>query len=164
VPKAGCIRIKAVITDFDGVHTDDRVTLDQDGREFVTCSRRDGLGLELLRKQDVKLMILSKEANPVVRARGAKLKIPVMNQVEDKYSVLDSWCQENGIEWQEIAYIGNDINDIECMKTCGFSFAPADAHPAALATADHVLSTEGGKGALREMCDYLISKGLVGQQ
>ncbi len=162
VPNVGCTRVKAVITDFDGVHTDDRVTLDQDGRELVTCSRRDGLGLELLRKQDVKLMILSKEANPVVRARAAKLKIPVMNQVEDKYSVLDTWRQENGLEWQEIAYIGNDVNDVECMQACGLSFAPADAHHTALKVADQVLITRGGRGAVREMCDFLISQSLTG--
>ncbi|WP_422374629.1 cytidylyltransferase domain-containing protein [Roseibium sp.] len=154
-------KIKAVITDFDGVHTDDRVIVDQDGREAVTCSRRDGLGLELMRKRDVKLMILSKEANPVVRARAAKLQMPVMNQIDDKLSVLDTWRQEQGLEWSEIVYIGNDVNDIDCMRTCGLSFAPADAHPSALDVADHVLNAEGGKGAVREMCDYLIAAGYV---
>lgn len=162
MPNTKCMRIKAVITDFDGVHTDDRVTLDQDGRELVTCSRRDGLGLELLRKRDVKLMILSKEANPVVRARAAKLKMPVMNQVEDKYSVLETWRQEHGLEWQDMAYIGNDVNDVDCMRACGLSFAPADAHLTALEVADRVLNANGGMGAVREMCDYLISMDLVG--
>ncbi|ERP88195.1 hypothetical protein Q669_07025 [Labrenzia sp. C1B10] len=161
VPNIGCARIKAVITDFDGVHTDDRVTLDQDGRESVTCSRRDGLGLELLRKRDIKLLILSKETNPVVRARAAKLKIPVMNQIDDKLSVLNAWRKQQGLEWQDIVYIGNDVNDIDCMRTCGLSFAPADAHPGALDVANHVLNADGGRGAVREMCDYLIAGGLV---
>ncbi|WP_298817915.1 acylneuraminate cytidylyltransferase [uncultured Roseibium sp.] len=160
-PAAEEHKVKAVITDFDGVHTDDRVIVDQDGRESVTCSRRDGLGLELLRKRKVKMMILSKEANPVVRARAVKLQMPVMNQIEDKLSVLDTWRQGQGLEWTEIVYIGNDVNDIDCMRICGLSFAPADAHPAALDVADRVLNADGGKGAIREMCDYLIAAGLV---
>ncbi|TYC67345.1 acylneuraminate cytidylyltransferase [Stappia sp. BW2] len=160
-PAAQTHKIKAVITDFDGVHTDDRVTVDQYGRESVTCSRRDGLGLELLRKRNVKLMVLSKEANPVVLARAEKLKMPVMNQIDDKLPVLDAWRQEQGLEWTEIVYIGNDVNDIDCMRICGLSFAPADAHPAALDVADRVLNADGGKGAVREMCDYLIAAGFV---
>lgn len=161
-PAAQTRKIKAVITDFDGVHTDDRVIVNQDGCEAVTCSRRDGLGLELLRKRDVKLMVLSKEANPVVRARAAKLQMAVMNQIDDKLSALDAWRQEQGLEWSEIVYIGNDVNDTDCMRTCGLSFAPADAHPSALEVADQVLRAFGGKGAVREMCDYLISEGFVG--
>ncbi|MEJ8476995.1 acylneuraminate cytidylyltransferase [Roseibium algae] len=158
----GITKIKAVVTDFDGVHTDDRVTVDQDGRELVTCSRRDGMGLELLRNCGVIMMILSKEANPVVRARAAKLKMPVMNQIDEKLPVLDTWRLEHELNWDEIVFIGNDINDIDCMNACKLSFAPADAHPKALSAATCVLQAEGGKGAIREMCDYLISSKLVG--
>ncbi|WP_265733512.1 acylneuraminate cytidylyltransferase [Roseibium algicola] len=156
--------IKAVITDFDGVHTDDRVTIDQDGREWVTCSRRDGLGLELLGKRNVRLMILSKETNPVVKARAAKLQVQVINQVDNKHSILDAWRKDFQLDWQDLAYIGNDVNDIECMRACALSFAPADAHPSARSVADHVLSADGGKGAIREMCDYLLTEGLVGER
>lgn len=154
--------IKAVVMDFDGVHTDDRVTVDQDGREMVRCSRRDGLGLELLRKRGIKMMILSKESNPVVRARAAKLKTPVQNQIEDKLPVLDAWRRENGLDWSEVVYIGNDVNDLECLKACTLSFAPADAHEAAKAAATRVLTNGGGNGALREMCDLLVAEALLG--
>ncbi|QFT34377.1 CMP-N,N'-diacetyllegionaminic acid synthase [Labrenzia sp. THAF82] len=154
--------IAAVVTDFDGVHTDDRVQVSENGVESVSCNRRDGLGLELLRKRGTRLLILSKEANPVVRARAAKLKMEVLNQVDDKLPVLDAWCREQGLKWSEIVYIGNDVNDIDCMKAAGLSFAPADAHETALAVAGIVLKNGGGKGALREMCDYLISEELVG--
>lgn len=155
-------RIAAVVTDFDGVHTDDKVHVDQNGQESVTCSRRDGLGLEMLRKRDVKLLVLSKEANPVVRTRAAKLKMEVLNQIDDKLPVLDAWRQQQELDWEEIVYIGNDVNDIDCMRACGLSFAPVDAHPAAMQAAHRVLDNPGGGGAIREMCDYLIAEGLVG--
>lgn len=153
--------ITAVVTDFDGVHTDDRVLVAQDGVESVTCNRRDGLGLELLHKRGTKLLILSKEANPVVRARAAKLKMQVLNQVDDKLPVLDAWRREQRLDWSEIVYIGNDVNDIDCMNACGLSFAPADAHETARVAADRILCAPGGGGAIREMCDYLIASGLV---
>jgi YrbI family 3-deoxy-D-manno-octulosonate 8-phosphate phosphatase len=158
-PKAG--RIKAVVTDFDGVHTDDRVLVSQDGQEAVMCSRRDGMGIERLRDRGVRLLILSKEANPVVKTRAAKLKMPVQNHVDDKLPALDAWRAEQGLEWDEIAYIGNDINDVSCMNACGLAFAPADAHADALAMADIVLEASGGKGALREMSDALIAHKLL---
>lgn len=154
--------IKAVVMDFDGVHTDDCVTVDQDGREMVKCSRRDGLGLETLRKRGVKMMILSKESNPVVRARADKLKMPVQNQIDDKLPVLDTWRQEQGLDWSEVAFIGNDVNDLECMKACALSFAPSDAHDAAKVIASCVLTKGGGNGALREMCDMLVAESLLG--
>lgn len=157
----GQFQIRAVVTDFDGVHTDDCVTLDQNGKESVRCSRRDGMGIENLRNRGIKLMILSKEANPVVRARAQKLKMDVMNQVDDKLPVLDKWRQEQGLAWEELVYIGNDINDVGCMKAAGLSFAPADAHDAALAVADRALTCRGGQGAIREMSDILISEELI---
>lgn len=158
-PLAG--QIRAVVTDFDGVHTDDRMLVDQDGREAVFCSRRDGMGIERLRDRGVRLLILSKEANPVVRARAAKLEMPVQNQVDDKLPALDAWRIEHGLEWSEIAYIGNDINDVACMSACGLAFSPSDAHPDALEAADIVLEASGGKGALREMSDTLIARQLI---
>jgi YrbI family 3-deoxy-D-manno-octulosonate 8-phosphate phosphatase len=154
-------QIRAVVTDFDGVHTDDRVLVSQDGQEAVFCSRRDGMGIERLRDKGIRLLILSKEANPVVRTRAAKLKMPVQNHVDDKLSALEAWRNEHGLAWDEIAYIGNDINDVACMTACGLAFCPADAHPDALGVADIVLDASGGKGALREMSDYLIARQLV---
>ncbi|WP_349360294.1 acylneuraminate cytidylyltransferase [Stappia sp.] len=154
-------RIKAVVTDFDGVHTDDCVLVDQNGLESVQCNRRDGLGIEMLRERGVLLLILSKEANPVVRARAAKLKMQVLNQIDDKLPVLDTWRREQGLEWSEIAYIGNDINDIDCMRAAGASFAPADAHSQAREAAGRILSSPGGRGAIREMSDILINEKLL---
>ncbi|MCM2435385.1 acylneuraminate cytidylyltransferase [Agrobacterium rosae] len=163
-PPAHAGEIKALITDFDGVHTDDRVLVNQDGSESVTCSRSDGMGIERLRGAGTKLLILSRESNTVVTVRAQKLKMEVMHHVTEKLPVLDSWRQENGLEWSEIAYIGNDINDVDCMEACGLSFCPSDAHETAKNVADKVLDKAGGHGALRELSDYLISHSIVQAQ
>lgn len=154
--------IKALVTDFDGVHTDDSVFVDQDGTESVRCSRSDGMGLELLRNAGLRLLILSREQNAVVKARANKLKMEAMYHIHDKLPALDKWRIENALEWAEIAYIGNDINDVECMKACGSSFAPSDAHPSAKEVAHVVLGRPGGNGALRELSDHLLANRLVG--
>ncbi|QFI69659.1 acylneuraminate cytidylyltransferase [Sinorhizobium alkalisoli] len=155
-------KIKALITDFDGVHTDDCVIVNQDGSEAVRCSRSDGMGIEMLRHRGLKLLILSREQNPVVKARAAKLQMDVLHHIRDKLPALDAWRSELRLEWREIAYIGNDINDLDCMKVCGMSFAPSDAHPEAKVIATMVLQKSGGSGALRELSEYLISNDLIG--
>lgn len=154
-------RIRALVTDFDGVHTDDRVVVDEEGRETVRCSRSDGMGIEHLRNKGLKLLILSREQNPVVRARAAKLRMSVIHHVLDKLPALDLWRREHDLEWDEVAYVGNDINDLDCMNAAGMSFAPSDAHPEALRVATIVLERPGGRGALRELSDYLLQSGLV---
>ncbi|MDR4306527.1 acylneuraminate cytidylyltransferase [Chelatococcus sambhunathii] len=150
--------LKALVMDFDGVFTDDRVLVDQDGREAVFASRSDGMGLGLLRKAtDIRLLILSKEPNPVVTARGKKLAIEVRQGIDDKLPELDRWLAEHGIARAEAAYMGNDVNDLACMQAVGFPIAPADARPEAKAVARYVTSAPGGRGALREVCEALIA-------
>jgi N-acylneuraminate cytidylyltransferase len=153
--------IKAIVTDFDGVHTDDKVTITQDGNELVRCSRADGMGIEILRNRGLRMLILSREQNPIVRSRAAKLKMEVQHHVVDKLPALDAWRNANNLTWSEIAYIGNDINDVECMKACGLSFSPSDAHESARSIAGIVLTKRGGSGAIREMSDYLLANGLT---
>ncbi|AWM28068.1 acylneuraminate cytidylyltransferase [Sinorhizobium fredii] len=155
-------KIKALITDFDGVHTDDRVIVSQDGTEAVRCSRSDGMGIEMLRHRGMKMLILSREQNPVVKARATKLHMDVLHHIRDKLPALDAWRAEHRLEWAEIAYVGNDINDLECMKACGMSFAPSDAHPQARTISTIVLQRPGGNGALRELSELLISNDLIG--
>lgn len=150
--------VKALVMDFDGVFTDDRVLVDQDGREAVFASRSDGMGLERLRKLTaIRTLILSKEPNPVVAARGRKLKIEVRQGVDDKLPELDRWLVEHGITRAETIYIGNDVNDLDCMRAVGFPVAPGDARPEAKAVAKLVTKAPGGRGALRELCEALIA-------
>jgi N-acylneuraminate cytidylyltransferase len=150
------IEVDAVITDFDGVHTDDSATIAQDGRESVRVSRADGLGVERLRSLGIPLLIVSKEINPVVAARAAKLGVEVVHGVDDKRPVVCDWLAANGIPLDHAAYLGNDINDLGPMGVVGWPVAVADAHPAVRQAARLVLTRPGGYGAVRELCDLVI--------
>ncbi len=149
--------VEAVFLDFDGVLTDDRVWVDQDGRESVACNRRDGMGIGLLRQAGIPVIVVSKEQNPVVAARCRKLDLPVHQAVDDKPLLLDRIIAEMSLRAEACVFVGNDVNDIECMRRVGCGVAPADAHPAALRAADVVLQTGGGHGAVREICDRILA-------
>lgn len=146
-----------MITDFDGVHTDDRVFVDQHGVESVVCHRADGLGIELLRRRGLPIMVISKETNPVVLARCAKLQIPCRGSTEQKLPVLEAFCAEHGVPLSDAIYVGNDINDLDCLRAVGCGVAVADAHADVLAVADLVLTRAGGHGALRELAEMILS-------
>lgn len=151
--------IKLLVCDFDGVFTDNRVFTDQNGVETVACSRGDGMGLEMLRKSGVAILVLSKETNPVVTARCNKLKLECMQGVNDKLPALQQLAKERGLTAREIAYLGNDTNDLGPLSWVGLPCVVADVHPHVLPTLQRpgtlVLSKEGGFGAVRELCDML---------
>jgi YrbI family 3-deoxy-D-manno-octulosonate 8-phosphate phosphatase len=148
--------VDAVITDFDGVHTDDSAIVDQDGRESVRVSRSDGLGIELLREAGIPLLIVSKETNPVVRARAAKLGLEVRNGIGRKTDVVQNWLAALGIPAARAAYLGNDINDCGPMGLVGWPVAVADARPEVRQLARLTLTSRGGHGAVRELCDLVL--------
>jgi YrbI family 3-deoxy-D-manno-octulosonate 8-phosphate phosphatase len=151
------VDVDAVITDFDGVHTDDLATIDQDGRETVRVSRADGLGIERLRAAGVDLLIVSKETKPVVRARAAKLGIEVLQGVEEKTAAVRDWLVRRGIPARRAAYLGNDVNDRGPMGLVGWPVAVADARPEIRQLARLVLDHPGGHGAVRELCDLVLA-------
>lgn len=148
--------IRAVVMDFDGVHTNDLVTVTEDGQESVSVSRSDGMGIELLKKAGIPMVILSKEKNGVVLARAKKLGIAAFNALDDKVPALQRWCKEQGVEPADVAYIGNDINDSECLKLVGWPVVPSDANPSIRHLAKIVLSKRGGAGAIREFADLIL--------
>jgi len=148
--------VRAVVTDFDGVHTDDRATVDEDGRESVTVSRSDGFGIGLLRRAGLPFLILSKERNPVVSARAAKLGVEVLQAVDDKASAIREWAERRGIDLAQVAYVGNDVNDLPAMRLVGWPVAVADARPEVREAARVVLERRGGHGAIRELADTLV--------
>ena len=150
------IDVDAVITDFDGVHTDDRALVLQDGTEGVLVSRSDGAGVARLTAAGVPLMILSVERNPVVAARAAKLGVPVAHGVGDKATVLKSWLAERGLDASRVAYLGNDLRDLDCMALVGWPVAVHDARPEVLRAARLVLTRPGGYGAVRELADLVL--------
>jgi YrbI family 3-deoxy-D-manno-octulosonate 8-phosphate phosphatase len=148
--------IAMVVFDFDGVFTDNRVYLLEDGREAVACNRGDGMGLSLVRAAGLPLAVLSTEQNPVVMARCRKLQLECRHGLDDKGAALVALAREKNVDLKHVVYVGNDVNDLGCMEAAGFAVAVADAHPAALEKADFVLTRPGGDGAVRELCDLLL--------
>lgn len=149
--------IRLLVLDFDGVMTDDRVVVREDGLESAICHRGDGFGIELLQKRgEVEVAVLSKETNPVVAARCRKLGILCHQGYDRKLPRLEALAEERGLEPREVAYVGNDLNDLEPMRWCGVAIAVADARPEVLRAADHVTRRDGGHGAVREVCDLLL--------
>ncbi len=150
--------IRLLVLDFDGVLTDNRVLVHQDGSEAVHCHRGDGLGIEiLLARGVVDVVVLSKETNPVVAARCRKLRLKCLQGYDDKLSRLRQLAEERGIAASRVAYLGNDVNDLEAMSWCGVAIAVADAYPEVRAAADLVTRLPGGGGAVREVCDLLLA-------
>jgi N-acylneuraminate cytidylyltransferase len=149
--------IELLVFDFDGVMTDNRVLVFEDGREAVLCNRGDGMGLEMLRKAGVPLAVISKEINPVVGARCRKLQIPYLQGIEDKLRALAKMAADRRLELAQVAYMGNDVNDLQCMRAVGLAIAPGDSHPEALQAAGLITSAHGGFGAVREVCDLLLA-------
>ena len=153
-------RVKLMVMDFDGVHTDGRVFTDQNGVESVVCSRRDGMGLELLSLEtDVTCYVISKEINPVVTARCSKLKIKCaqgVNDGEEKSSIFNNLISKFGYSIEETLYMGDDVVDIPPMKIAGISVAVADAHYSVKEIASYVTCAPGGNGAIREICEIII--------
>ena len=150
------ITVKAVVMDFDGVHTDNLVYVDENGNESVRCSRSDGMGIAAMREAGFKLLILSKERNPVVSRRGEKLNVEVIQGCDDKLEALKTWLTSHKLSSQHCLYIGNDINDLECLQFAGISVSPAVAHESVSHAVTWKLSNMGGRGAIREMSDVLI--------
>ncbi|MGI3785941.1 MAG: cytidylyltransferase domain-containing protein [Janthinobacterium lividum] len=149
--------VDVVITDFDGVHTDDSALVDSAGTESVRVSRSDGLGVERLQAAGVPLLIVSKETNAVVRARAAKLHVEVVSGVERKAEVVLRWLAEHDVAPDRVAYVGNDVNDLDVMAVVGWPVAVADARPEVRRAARLVLARPGGAGAVRELCDLVLS-------
>ncbi|OKI88182.1 N-acylneuraminate cytidylyltransferase [Streptomyces sp. CB02414] len=152
--------IDAVVLDFDGTQTDDRVLIDSDGREFVSVHRGDGLGIAALRRSGLTMLILSTEVNPVVAARARKLKLPVLHGIDRKDLALKQWCEEQGIAPERVLYVGNDVNDLPCFALVGWPVAVASAHDAVRGAARAVTTVPGGDGAIREIASWILGPSL----
>ena len=147
--------IKLLVYDFDGVMTDNKVFVDQYGNEMVQVNRADGLGVSEIRKLGIEQMILSTETNPVVSARAEKLDLFCLQGVDNKAQALTEYCNVHQISLSNVAYIGNDINDLDVMKLVGTTFCPEDAHVSIKEFSQFILSSKGGDGVAREIFDKL---------
>jgi len=152
--------IDAVVLDFDGTQTDDRVLIDSEGKEFVSVHRGDGLGIAALRRSGLTMLILSTEQNPVVAARARKLKIPVLHGIDRKDLALKQWCEEQGIAPERVLYVGNDVNDLPCFALVGWPVAVASAHDVVRGAARAVTTVPGGDGAIREIASWILGPSL----
>ena len=158
--------IHTIAFDFDGVFTDNKVWVDQDGREMVRCDRGDGLGFDFVRayqrlgKIDIETFIISKEKNPVVLSRARKLQLKCYNGVSDKRDFIRKHLTERFPDstnaYAGFVYMGNDINDLPLMRDAGFSVAPADCHPMVKNVASLVLDVNGGEGCVRTFIEMLL--------
>jgi YrbI family 3-deoxy-D-manno-octulosonate 8-phosphate phosphatase len=148
----------ALVLDFDGVFTDNRVVVTDDGREGVICHRGDGLGLARLRAMGLPMIVLSTETNPLVALRCQKLGVPCEQGLEDKAAALAQWIEARQVDASEVVYVGNDINDLECLKMVGAPVVVADAVEEVKPAARLVLDAPGGQGAVREICDLIQAR------
>jgi 3-deoxy-D-manno-octulosonate 8-phosphate phosphatase (KDO 8-P phosphatase) len=146
-------RVRLAVFDFDGVFTDNRVWVNEQGEELLAFSRSDGLGLRRLDEVGVQYLIVSTEPNPIVGARAKKLQADCVQGVDDKLAVLEDRSARLGVPLNDVAYLGNDVNDAECLRVVGVPVVPADAWPEVMSLARWVLSRGGGAGCVRELCD-----------
>lgn len=145
--------IHLVAFDFDGVFTDNTVYVFEDGSEAVRCFRGDGIGLRKLERLGIATVIISTETNPVVSARSRKLGIRCVQGCEDKRTTLKTLIQEMGLSLRQVAFVGNDINDLPCLTCVGLPIVIKDAHPDVIPYAQYQTRAQGGQGAVREICD-----------
>ena len=153
--------LDALVFDFDGVLTNNKVYVNQDGMESVCCSRADGLAFDALRKLEIPVYILSTESNPVVSVRAHKLKVPVMQGVKSKIDSLKSLCSEHNYNSNNILFVGNDLNDYRVIEFCGFSACPADSHDSIKNISTFVCSSKGGEGIVRELLEVVFNLNLL---
>lgn len=158
--------VHTVVFDFDGVFTDNKVYVDQDGRESVRCDRADGLGMDFVRayqkKGDLKthFFILSKEKNPVVMARAQKLKMDCKHGFSDKLEYMNTYFSKSmpfeSDPFKGLVYLGNDLNDLPLIRRAGYSVVPNDAHPWVKEAASLMLPQNGGDGFVRAFIEKFL--------
>lgn len=150
-------RIRLFATDVDGVLTDAGMYYSESGDEWKKFNTRDGMGIKLLQKAGLITAIVTQERTRLVARRAEKLAIPELHQgVMDKLSVIRDMAERHGISLRQIAYIGDDVNDIEALKAVGFSAAPADGLPQVRKVVDYICRMKGGEGAVRELAEMIL--------
>ena len=152
-----CINVEALVMDVDGVWTDGGMYYSESGDELKKFNTRDGKGIELLRNRGIKTAIITQENTEIVANRAKKLRIDYVYQgVTDKLKAVLEIAKKMEIELKQIAYVGDDINDVEAMRAVGFSATPADGADENKRVADCICSRKGGEGCVREICDLIL--------
>ena len=150
-------RIRLFATDLDGVLTDGGMYYAESGDEWKKFNTRDGMGIKLLQRAGIITAIVTQERTKLVARRAEKLAIPELHQgVMDKLSLVREMAARHGLTLSQVAYIGDDINDLETLKAVGFSAAPADGMPQVAAVVDYICEKKGGEGAVREIIEMIL--------
>jgi 3-deoxy-D-manno-octulosonate 8-phosphate phosphatase (KDO 8-P phosphatase) len=150
-------RIRLFATDVDGVLTDAGMYYAESGEEWKKFNTRDGMGIKLLQRAGIITAIVTQERTKLVARRAEKLTIPELHQgVMDKLSLVREMAARYGFTLSQVAYIGDDINDLETLKAVGFSATPADGMPQVAAVVDYVCQKKGGEGAVREIIEMIL--------
>jgi 3-deoxy-D-manno-octulosonate 8-phosphate phosphatase (KDO 8-P phosphatase) len=152
--------VRLVVTDVDGVLTDGGVYYSERGEAMKRFNVRDGMGVERLRGDRVETAFLTRENSPIVERRAEKLRVRCHLGVADKLAALPSLLAESGLELAHVAYIGDDVNDLEIMRAVaerGLVAAPADARPEIAALAHFSCPSPGGAGAFRDFAEWILS-------
>lgn len=151
-------RIRLFATDVDGVLTDAGMYYSESGDEWKKFDTRDGMGIKLLQRAGLITALITMEQTKLVSRRGEKLAIPEIHQgVTDKLTVLRKIVARYSLTLRDVAYIGDDVNDLEALKAVGFSASPADGLPPIRAAVHYVCRKKGGEGAVREVADLILS-------
>ena len=146
---------KILFTDFDGCLTDDRVWLNLDGEEFVAANRKDGLAVKRLKNLGIQVVVASTETNKVVIARGNKMGVEVLQGLADKAEAIEQYLEQKNLSWNDVWYVGNDVNDLGAIERSNLSICPADAVKKVRKSVDVVLKTKGGYGILSEIATLM---------
>ena len=150
-------QIRLFATDLDGVLTDGGMYYAESGDEWKKFNTRDGMGIKLLQRAGIITAIVTQERTKLVARRAEKLAIPELHQgVMDKLSLVREMAARHGLTLSQVAYIGDDINDLETLKAVGFSATPADGMPQVAAVVDYICQKKGGEGAVREIIEMIL--------
>ena len=153
-----CKKIKLVICDVDGVLTDGGMYYSSNGDEFKKFNTRDGMAVELLFKNKINVVLMTKENSEIVLNRAKKINVAkTYFGILNKAIKLPEICKKFDVNTEEIAYIGDDVNDLEIMNKIGFSASPKNAVEEVKKISDYVCKLSGGEGVLREIADLIIS-------
>ncbi len=153
--KSNLEAVELLILDFDGVLTDNKVIVSQDGDESVVCWRGDGVGVDKLKSIGVRTIIVSTETNSVVKVRANKLGIECRQKISDKGYEINQICSEYKIKPNNVVFLANDINDISGLRAVGFPMGVSDAHRDIYPFIKFITKTKGGLGGVREVCELI---------
>jgi 3-deoxy-D-manno-octulosonate 8-phosphate phosphatase (KDO 8-P phosphatase) len=150
-------RVRLLAMDVDGVLTDAGMYYSETGDELKKFNTRDGMGIKLLQTAGIVTAFVTKEKTAIVERRGRKLAVPEVHQgVDDKVAVIVGLAKKYRLSLDQIAYVGDDVNDLDALRAVGFSAAPADAMPVVLHSVQYVCGHRGGDGAVREIADLIL--------